>query len=61
MNPTEQAHNQLRQVLLKGRILFNGMPLTGEELGSIVRDEQMLYEKAMQLDKVNAPVTVKKE
>jgi len=51
MNPTEQAHQSLRQVLLTGRILVNGMPLTANELSGILQGEQMLYEKASRLDK----------
>ena len=53
-NPTEVAHRDLLNVLLHGRILINGLPLTGTELGVIARGEQMLYEKATQLDKANA-------
>ena len=51
MNPTEQAHQNLRSVLLTGRILVNGMPLTTNELVGLVQGEQMLFEKAFQLDK----------
>jgi len=55
MNPTtEQAHQSLQQVLLTGRILVNGMPLTANELSGILRGEQMLFEKASQLDKASA-------
>ena len=50
-NPTEVAHRDLQNVLLNGRILINGLPLTGNELGVIVREEQMLFGKATQLDK----------
>ena len=59
-NPTEQAHNDLRNILLNGRILINGMPLTGNELGVIIQGEQMLYGKATQLDKANALVASQK-
>ena len=48
---TEQAHKDLRNVLLNGRILINGMPLTGNELGVIIQEEQLLYGKATTLDK----------
>lgn len=51
MNPTEQAHQSLRNVLLNGRILINGLPPTAAEIGQIIQGEQMLYEKATQLDK----------
>lgn len=50
-NPTVAAHQDLQKVLLGGRILINGLPLTGNELGVIIRGEQMLYDKAVQLDK----------
>ena len=53
-NPTEAAHQDLQNVLLNGRILINGLPLTGSELGAILQGEQMLYGKATQLDKANA-------
>ena len=53
-NPTETAHRDLQNILLNGRILINGMPLTGNELGGIIQEEQMLYGKATQLDKANA-------
>ena len=49
-NPTEVAHRDLQNILLNGRILINGLPLTGNELGVIVQGEQMLYGKATQLD-----------
>ena len=47
---TEQAHKDMRNVLLASRILLNGMPLTGNELGALIQEEQMLYEKASRLD-----------
>lgn len=47
---TEAAHKDLRNILLAGRILVNGLPLTGNELGVIIQEEQMLYEKASRLD-----------
>ena len=50
-NPVEAAHRDLQNVLLNGRILINGLPLTGNELGVIVRGEQILYGKATQFDK----------
>lgn len=53
-NPTNVAHADLTNILLNGRIIINGLPLTGNELGVIVRGEQILYEKATQLDKANA-------
>lgn len=59
-NPTETAHQDLKNVLLNGRILINGMPLTGNELGVIIREEQTLYEKATMLDKANQLATSKK-
>lgn len=50
MTPTQQAHEDLRKILLTGRILINGLPLTGNELGVIIQGEQMLFEKASRLD-----------
>lgn len=60
VNPTEQAHQAMRNILLNGRVLINGLPLTGNELGSIVQGEQMLFEKASQLDKANVLAASKK-
>ena len=51
MNPTEQAHNNLKNILLNGRILINGLPLTANEISGILQGEQMLFEKASQFDK----------
>ena len=50
-NPTDVAHADLNNVLLNGRILINGLPLTANELAVIVRGEQILYGKATQFDK----------
>lgn len=50
MNPTEQAHDNLKSILLDGRILLNGNPLTGNEITSVIRGEQMLFEKASKFD-----------
>ncbi len=58
---TEQAHKDLRNILLNGRILVNGLSLTGNELGVIIQGEQMLYQKASQLDAANELVAKKKE
>ncbi len=57
---TENAHKDLRNVLLSGRILLNGMPLTGNELGVLIQEEQMLYQKASQLDAANELVAKQK-
>lgn len=46
MNPIEQAHQNLKNVLLNGRILVNGVPLTANEISGVLQGEQMLYEKA---------------
>ncbi len=56
---TEQAHNNLKNILLTGRILVNGLPLTANEIAATIQGEQMLYEKAMQLDKAQAIVAKK--
>lgn len=48
---TEQVHNNLKGVLLNGRILVNGLPLNANEMSSLIQGEQMLFEKAMQFDK----------
>ncbi len=50
LNDTEQAHQNLKSLLLNGRILINGVPLTSNELGAIIQGEQTLYEKATKLD-----------
>ncbi|KKM04203.1 hypothetical protein LCGC14_1766580 [marine sediment metagenome] len=42
---TEQGHKDLRNVLLNGRVLINGMPLTGNELGVLIQEEQMRVTK----------------
>ncbi len=57
---TEQAHKDLRNVLLNGRVLINGMPLTGNELGVLIQEEQMLFQKASQLDAANELVAKQK-
>lgn len=51
---TEQTHQRLRNLLLKGRILINGIPPTALEINAIVQGEQMLFTKAMQFDKAQA-------
>lgn len=61
MNPTEIAHKDLRGILLNGRILINGNPLTANELSSIIQGEQMLFEKASKSDAAEALATLKKE
>lgn len=60
MNPTEQAHQNLKSLLLNGRILLNGIPLTGNEISGLLQSEQTLYEKATQLDKANQQKAEKK-
>ena len=51
MNPqTEQAHRDLKNLLLNGRILINGFPPTAIEMGKIIQGEQMMYAKAMQFE-----------
>ncbi len=61
MNPTEQAHQNLRNLLLNGRILINGLPPTANELGSIIQGEQMLFEKATKQDKAEQLAADKKK
>ena len=58
---TEQEHKDLRNILLAGRILVNGLSLTGNELGIIIQEEQMLYQKASQLDAANELVAEQKK
>ncbi len=53
MNPTEQAHQNLRNLLLNGQILLNGVPVAVNIMSTVIQGEQMLYEKATQLDKAN--------
>jgi len=60
-NPTDAAHQDLQNVLLNGRILLNGLPLTGKELGIVIQGEQILYGKATQFDKANVPVAPQKK
>jgi hypothetical protein len=59
MNPTEQAHRSLNGLLLNGRILVNGLPLTAQELSNVLQQEQLLFEKAAQFDKAQALVAAK--
>lgn len=49
MNPVVQAHQNLKNVLLNGRTLINGLPLTAIEQSGLIQGEQMLFEKATQL------------
>ncbi|KKN48939.1 hypothetical protein LCGC14_0647980 [marine sediment metagenome] len=58
---TEQAHKDLRNLLLNGRILVNGLSLTGNELGVIIQGEQLLFAKASQLDAANELLAKQKE
>ena len=60
MDAIQQAHQNLKNVLLNGRILINGLPLTANEISGVLRGEQMLFEKAVQLDKTSAEKTTKK-
>lgn len=60
VNPTEQAHQSLRNILLNGRILINGFPPTATEMGNVIQGEQILFEKASMLDKANALAASKK-
>lgn len=60
-NPTEQAHNNLKNVLLNGRILLNGLPLTANEISGVLQGEQMLFEKASRLDTAQALAAKQKE
>lgn len=59
-NPTDAAHRDLQNILLNGRILIDGLSLTGTELGSVIQGERMLYAKATQLDKASALAATKK-
>ncbi len=56
MNPTEQAHFNLRNILLNGRILLNGLPPTATEIGTLIQGLQMLFAKASKLDAAQALV-----
>lgn len=51
---TEQAHGNLNGLILNGRILINGLPLTANEIAALLRGEQMLFEKAMKFDQAVA-------
>lgn len=59
MNPIEQAHRNLKNILLNGRILINGLPPTTIEIRGIIEGEQRLYEKAVQFDKEAAKKKLK--
>lgn len=48
MPKVEQVHHNLRHLLLNGRILLNGNPLTCTELSELLRDEQLLFNLAME-------------
>ena len=50
---TEQAHNNLKGLLVNGRILLNELPLTVKETSVLIQGEQMLFEKAMNFDKAS--------
>lgn len=50
MISTVKAHENLKNILLHGRILINGLPLTANELSATFQGEQMLFEKASQFD-----------
>lgn len=58
---TEQVHGNLKNILLNGRILVNGLPLTANEIASIIQGEQMLFEKAMKFDQAVALAAKKQE
>ena len=49
MDPVQQANQNLRNVLLKGRILLNGMALTGEEISNLLINVNVLFEGASKL------------
>ena len=56
MIATDQAHNNLKNLLFNGRILINGLPLTVNEVSVLIQGEQMLFEKASKLDAAAAHV-----
>ena len=60
-NPTDAAHRNLQNILLNGRILINGMPLTANELSGVLQGEQMLFEKAAKFDAASALAEVQKK
>ncbi len=49
MDPVQQAHQNLRNLLFNGRILLNGQPPTLVEMDGILRGEQLLFEMASKL------------
>ena len=59
----KQAHASLIHVLQQGRILLNGMPLTGVEIGQLVAGANMLYGQAeiLEQDKQAAKEKAKKK
>ena len=50
MNPTEQAHTNLRNLLLSGQILLNGFPVAVNVMTAVIQGEQLLFEKATKFD-----------
>lgn len=62
MNQTEQAHKNLQNILLNGRIVLNGLPLNANEISTMIQHEHILYSRASELDRANeAKTTEKKE
>ncbi len=57
---TEQVHNNLKNLLLNGRIMVNGMPLTANEIAAVIQGEQMLFGKAIKFDHAAALVAKNK-
>ncbi len=51
---TEQVHNNLKNLLLNGRIIVNGLPLTANEIAVVIQGEQLLFEKAIKFDQAAA-------
>lgn len=51
---SEQAHDNLKSLLHNGRTLLNGLPLTANEVSTLILGEQMLFDKAMRFDKTSA-------
>jgi len=61
MNDLLQAHQGLRNVLLNGRIVLNGLPLTAIEINGLVQGLELLFAKAKEVKPPQVPVEVSKD
>lgn len=59
VDPVAQANQNLRHLLLKGRISLNGAPLTAEELNHLFEALQTLHQRAVAFQKAQAIAAAK--